>query len=611
MKHFALCIISAALAFTAGRAQATVNADFAANYSSGWTSGDNGGAGFGAWTIDTIAGAGLATNGIWDSSSAGLNLGNSFGYGAWGEGASIRLDRAFTTALSAGDVFAFDLGLNADAGTGGNKGFELRTSDNRVILAVNQADSDLITINGTTALTNAGTTTMHWTITQTSATQLSVYATGRSGSEATTIIVTNAVASYGASIRFYASNLVNDASAAQRGVYFDNLILSQSGGTGTFTYTVESGATTITGISTNASGSVIVPATLGGYPVVALGRSAFKDATNITSITFASGASVTNIGAMAFQGCTALTLAVLPAGTKSLPVGLFQGCVGLVSVTIPTSVTNIGSMAFANCRSLPSLALPSGLQSLGESVFLNCRKLAAIDFPDNPKSLPGQTCYECRALAAVDFAAGLTNIGYAAFYNCLSLTTLTPPATLGTLAADAFNGCSGLTTLSFSGALTSIGDRAFYACTNLVSLYFDGSVGSLGAAVFGNDPTLTALYFTGSAPTVTDDGDDLFAASSLPTIYALSSSGWSSSLGGATVTAWLPVMSNPVLQSGAFSFTVDWANGYTVRVQAATNLADAAWSDWSTNTISNGYATFSDTSAGSYEQRFYRVVGEQ
>ncbi|MFO1478037.1 MAG: leucine-rich repeat domain-containing protein [Verrucomicrobiota bacterium] len=588
-------------------ASATINADFASNYSGGWTNASNGGAGFGAWTLSAVNGSGPATNGIWNSAEAGLEMGDAFGYGAWGDGSSIRISRAFSQGLTNGNVFAFDLGLNEDPGTGGNRGFVLRTADNRDIITVNQGATNLVTVNGVTALTNYGTTTMHWTITQVSGTQIRVYATGRSGSEAITILVTNTATSYLSSFLFYATNLVDDANAALRGIYFDNLVLNQATATTNFTYTVDSSLTTITGISTNVTGDVVIPSTLGGYAVVAIDRSAFKDNTNITSLVFASGDTVTNIGVTAFQGCTRLTFVALPTALTSISDGLFSGCASLVSVTIPAGVTNIGSQAFAGCRSLPSVALPSGLKMLGESAFLNCRTLAAIDFPDNPKSLPGQSCYECRALASVDFAAGLTNIGYSAFYDCLSLAALTPPSTLATLGADAFNNCSTLTTLTFNSSLSSIGARAFYGCSSLATLFFDGGVGSLGSAAFGNDPLLESVCFTGSQPTVTDSGTDLFAASSVPLVYSLNTSGWSSTLGGATVLPWVPVMSDATMQSGVFSFTVSWANGYQVRVQTCTNLAGGAWSDWSTNVVSGGSCTFSD--ARTNTQCYYRASG--
>lgn len=585
---------------------ATVNADFASNYGGGWTNGANGGAGFGAWSVQSTAGSGLATNGVWNSVNAGLEMGNSFGYGAWGEGASIRISRPFAQVLTNGNVFAFDLGLNYDAGTG-SKGFELRTADDRAIVTVSQSNSEIIAINGTTALTNYGTTTMHWTITQVSATQVKLYATGRSGSEAITVVVTSGTASYLAGIQFYATNLTADADADLRGVYFDNLVLSQASGTNGFSYSVDGSLTTITGAATNITGDVVIPSSLGGYPVVAIGRAAFKDCTNITSISFQAGETVTNIGVAAFQGCSKLTLAVLPTALTAIPDALFCGCSSLVSVTIPTGVTNIGNLAFAQCRSLPSVALPSGLKVMGESAFLNCRSLSAIDLPANPKAIPGQAYYECRELAAVDFPSGLTSIGYSALYNCLALTSLAPPSTLTTLAADAFNGCAGLTTLNFSGALTYIGDHAFYDCSSLAQVSFHAGVSSLGAAAFGETPALTRICFAGSQPAVTSSGSDLFEGSGLTSVSALSLSGWSSALGGITVAQWLPVMGVPQPGADGLSFSVDWANGQIVRVQTCTNLAEADWANWSTNSISNGSCAFTDTDYGALQQRYYRV----
>lgn len=608
MKKALFCGLLIGALTPAGSVLATVNVDSASNYSGGWTNGANGGGGFGAWSIEANAGAGWAGNGIWASSSAELGLGNAFGFTAVGNGAFIRLDRPFAQVMGTGDVFTVDLGLNYDAGPGGNKGFILRTADNREIVTVNQAGSDLITINGSSALTNAGTTTMHWTFTQKSPTQILVYATGRSGSETYSAIVNTAQASYLANVRFYASSITNDEYADLRAVYFDNLVLSQGSGTNTFSYTIETNRAIVTGISTNASGAVIVPATLGGYTVTEIGRSAFKDRTNITSITFASGASVTNIGPTAFQGCTSLMLVVLPTGLTSIPAGLFYGCSGLVSVTVPTGVTSIGDTAFAGCRSLTSLALPPGLTALGESAFLNCRGLSSLDIPDGVKSIPGQLCYEGRVLASIDLPSGLTNIGYSAFYNCPALASLALPAGLTSIARGAFQGCTGLSSLDINSALSSVGDQAFYGCSDLQTLFFYGGVGSLGEGVFGNCPALTGVYFHCNVPSFGGGGADMFTGSGAVTVYYLANpSSWGASFCGVPAELWTPRICTPVATTGSFDFTVAWASGQTIRVQACTNLANPAWVNLSTNTLTGGSCLFSDPDWASYDHRYYRI----
>lgn len=490
----------------AGSALGSVNMDSAANYSGGWTNGSNGGGGFGAWSLTADSGSGWAGNGIWDSSAASLDMGSAFGYVAKGSGSFIHLDRSFTTALTAGDSFRLDLGLNYDAGTGGNKGLVLRTADNRDIVTVNQAGSQVITVNGVSALTNYGVNTMHWTFSQLSSTQVAVFATGRGGAETYVTTVATNTAGYLAKVRFYATAITNDDDAERRQVYFDNLTLSQgTSGSNLFLYTVENSRAAITGVLASASGDIIVPATLGGYPVSAVERAAFRDLTNITSISFANGAAVTNLGPAVFQGCTGLTVATLPSGLTSLPAGLFQDCTGLVGVSIPAGVTSIWNAAFAECRNLAVLSLPAGLTSLGESVFLNCRSLATLDLSGGITSIPGQLCYECRSLDALGLPAGLTNIGYAAFYNCFGLASLAIDASLG-----------------------SVGNQAFAGCDRMQQVYFHGAVSRLGSNVFGNCSALTGVYFGSHAPGLgADAGADLFAAAGDVTVYHyLATTGW-------------------------------------------------------------------------------------
>ena len=505
----------------AGTATASVNVDSAANYGGSWTHGSNGGGGFGAWSIATNPGTGWAGCGIWDSADASLNLGVSFGFAAKGEGSWIAMDRAFSQAMAAGDTFKLDLGMNEDSGAGGNKGFVLRTSDNREVVAVNQAGSEVITVNGVAALTNYGVGTMVWTFTQVSPTQVAVFATGRGGSETFSATVATNASSFLANIRFYASAITNDEAAERRPVYFDNLRLSQGASdTNLFRYSVAGGRAVITGVLASAAGDIIVPATLGGYAVGAVERSAFQGLVHISSVSFAGGAGVTNIGPMAFQGCVGLTTATLPGGATSLPAGLFQGCVSLETVVLPEGVTNIGAAAFADCRRLAGLTLPSGLTSLGESAFLNCRRLASLHLPAGITSIPGQLCYECRNLSSAGIPSGVTNIGPAAFYNCTGLTSPELPSGVAAIGKDAFKGCAGLAAVDLNGALASVGDEAFFGCESLARVCFRDEVDALGDGVFGACGALAGVYFAGAAPSLgADAGTDLFAGSEGVAVY--------------------------------------------------------------------------------------------
>lgn len=568
----------------AGTALGSANVDSAANYAGGWTNGANGGGGFGAWSLAADAGAGWAGCGIWNSAAASLNLGTAFGFVAKGAGAVITMDRPFATALAAGDTFKLDLGLNYDSGSGGNKGFSLRTADNREIVVVNQGASEVVTVNGVAALTNYGVNTMYWTFTQVSATQVTVYATGRAGAETFTTTVRTNVASFLANIHFYAAAITNDADVELRQVYFDNLTLTQGASdTNLFRYSVENGRAIVTSVLASAAGDLVVPAMLGGYVVGGAGRGAFQGLTNVASVSFAGGASVTNLGPQAFQGCVALTNVALPEGLKTLPPGLFYGCTALKSATIPGGVTNVGDAAFAECRQLASVTLPSGLTGLGPSPFLNCRNLGVIALPADIASVPEQFCYECRSLATADLPAGTTNIGRAAFFNCFGLTALT-----------------------LAGALDAVGAQAFAGCDGLEKLTFKGGVDSLGAEAFGNCSALAGVYFLCDEPAA---GDDLFLGSDLAAVYYLvSPSSWGATFGGVSAVEWAPEAVSLQTTNGTFRFTMEWSDGQSVKVQACCDPLAPVWEDVGTYSIVGGSAEVVDANWLNVAERIYRFV---
>ena len=80
------------------------------------------------------------------------------------------------------------------------------------------------------------------------------------------------------------------------------------------TYTVSGGKATITGCDPSATGEVVIPDTIAGYPVTTIGLSAFADCTGITAITI--GKNVTSIGNKVFSGCDALTTITVAEGNR-------------------------------------------------------------------------------------------------------------------------------------------------------------------------------------------------------------------------------------------------------------------------------------------------------
>lgn len=100
---------------------------------------------------------------------------------------------------------------------------------------------------------------------------------------------------------------------------------------GDFKYSVSDGFATIDSYL-GSGGSVTIPASIGGYPVIAIGMNAFS-----------------GIGGGAGQKITSVTI---PSGVERIENSAFSSCTKLTSVTVPSSVEYIGEYAFENCPNI-------------------------------------------------------------------------------------------------------------------------------------------------------------------------------------------------------------------------------------------------------------------
>src|ERR1043166_3431749 len=122
---------------------------------------------------------------------------------------------------------------------------------------------------------------------------------------------------------------------------------------GDFTYATNNGTAIITGYS-GPGGPVIIPDTIYGLPVTAIGDAVFKQKFNVTGITIPS--SVTSIGNWAFA-YTSVTNMVIPDSVTNLGDYVMYSCYSLQSFVVPGSVPSIESFAFSDCTHLQNITL--------------------------------------------------------------------------------------------------------------------------------------------------------------------------------------------------------------------------------------------------------------
>ena len=204
----------------------------------------------------------------------------------------------------------------------------------------------------------------------------------------------------------------------------------------TWTYTVSGGEAKIyagdktAAIPTETAGNLMVPATLGGYPVTRIGAYAFYGCNRLLKVDMSGCGSLTKIDDNAFNGCS------------------------LVQVEIPISVDTIGEYAFFQ-SGLERVSTLSSLTSIGTGAFAQCNSLRSVDLSGSGslKSLPPQLFAGCGALASV-VMPDITTIGALAFKDCTALKEITLPDSLTSIDSSAFTG-SALETVYVSEGMTA------------------------------------------------------------------------------------------------------------------------------------------------------------
>ncbi|MGN1194942.1 MAG: leucine-rich repeat domain-containing protein, partial [Acutalibacteraceae bacterium] len=133
-------------------------------------------------------------------------------------------------------------------------------------------------------------------------------------------------------------------------------------------YIVENNEAQIVCSENGVDGDLVIPDTLGGYPVTRICETAFA----YTSVK---------------------------------------------SVEIPDGVTEISDFAFGNCNNLESINFSNNLKTIGNSAFALCRKLEKVSFPDSLEKIGDKAFCEC-GFTKVTIPKNVKTIGVLPFGCC-------------------------------------------------------------------------------------------------------------------------------------------------------------------------------------------------
>jgi len=278
-----------------------------------------------------------------------------------------------------------------------------------------------------------------------------------------------------------------------------------------FDYAATHDGVTITRYS-GAATTVVIPASIHGLPVSAIGAAAFSDRADLVSVTLPAG--VGSIGDHAFVNCRSLTSLTIPTKVTRIGDLAFQHCTSLTSMTIPASVTRVGLNPFVGCSALTSIEVATGNDNYASiDGFLYDKAITSLlavpaglsgslTIPAGVTSIGDYAFSASDSVTSVTLPEGVTSIGSSAFSNCTNLTRAIIPATVTSIGTHAFGNCRSLTDVTIPPGVTTIGDYALYSCVSLTTVTIPASVTSLGRGVFHACFSLASVVFLGDPPTL-------------------------------------------------------------------------------------------------------------
>ncbi|MBQ7815283.1 MAG: leucine-rich repeat protein, partial [Thermoguttaceae bacterium] len=215
------------------------------------------------------------------------------------------------------------------------------------------------------------------------------------------------------------------AKATQIPVELKNAVVAKTLAKKDFKWREENGGATITGVKDETATRLVIPETLGGRPVKAVGVLAFARMRDLKNVRISQN--LETIGSLAFSGC---------ANLEKIDFALDK------NGDVASRLREIGGEAFKGCAALKSFAAPDSLVKLGAGAFCKCPSLETAKLGKNLQDVPSHTFANCVALNSVDTTAceALTSIQNDAFLNCGALSSFDAPKSLRYVAATAFAG---------------------------------------------------------------------------------------------------------------------------------------------------------------------------
>lgn len=227
-----------------------------------------------------------------------------------------------------------------------------------------------------------------------------------------------------------------------------------------------------------------------------IGARSFEKMPNLDAVTVKSN---WTLGLRGKDSCAFIGSGVKSAvieSRKTIPVGLFQDCASLTSVTLPDNATTIESRAFSGTTELKSIDLKNNVETISDYAFSGSG-IEKLVFPGSLKKVEDRAFCKNKALTKLTINSSNLEIKRA-FMGCSALSYVETSAGTNVTFNNSFGAgdvtageteCTGVTKLVANGTI----DGSIKALTGLKELTVNGNskTGLTGATVPDSVETLT------------------------------------------------------------------------------------------------------------------------
>jgi len=175
--------------------------------------------------------------------------------------------------------------------------------------------------------------------------------------------------------------------------------------------------------------------------VTEIGRQAFQRCFNLRRVELLEG--LLRVERDAFYKCTSLREIVIPASVQYMEDLVFDRCESLQTVVFAPRTTSIelGSQLFRGCTDLRFVTLPQqNLRSIPEGLFEGCLSLTHLQLPESVEEIEVRA-FRGSGLRSVTLFENVHRIRRRAFEDCAFLERVIIYSTTITLATDIFVKC--------------------------------------------------------------------------------------------------------------------------------------------------------------------------